>query len=312
MDKTRRTLYNVFCEKAGVPVFARDWYLDSACKGGRWDVVFEEEEGEVIAALPYFIKKKYGFTYITMPPFVKYMGPFLLTEFENLRDQHRIFDSLESQLPAVDSFNQSFYPTVTNWLPFFWKGYNQNTRYTYRLDISNLETVLENFSTGIRRDVKKGEKLVKITNGGSPEAFYEVLKMTFDHQGEQMHYSKEILIGHLNELEAQNRSVLFFARDAENRIHSVCCLLRDGDLAYYHIAGSDPNLRKSGAGILMVWHVIQYAKEVWGVHTFDFEGSIIKSVERIWHRTGAHQVPFFNVRKNNSRLFGWLEMVKGR
>ncbi|MCB0653367.1 MAG: GNAT family N-acetyltransferase [Saprospiraceae bacterium] len=310
MDKSKRALYNDFCEKAGVPVFARDWYLDSACEGGRWDVVFEEEDGEVIAALPYFIKKKYGFTYITMPPFVKYMGPFLLPEFENLKDQHRIFESLESQLPAVDSFNQSFYPAVTNWLPFFWKGYSQNTRYTYRLDISDLDKVRGNFVQDIRKNIKKGEKLVKIDQEGSPEEFYEVLKMTFDRQGEQMHASREMLVEHLKTLEAQKKSALFFARDQENRIHAVCCLLRDDDLAYYHISGSDPKLRKSGAGIFMVWHVMRYAKEEWGVDTFDFEGSMIKNVEFIWHRTGAYQVPYFNIRGNNSRLFSFVERLK--
>jgi lipid II:glycine glycyltransferase (peptidoglycan interpeptide bridge formation enzyme) len=305
-----RKEYNAFCDKAQVPVFARDWFLDTACVGGSWDVVFEEKKGEVIGVMPYFRKKKYGFTYIAMPAFVRYMGPFLLPQYQNLKDQHRIYKNLIACLPKVDSFNQNFEPEVTNWLPFFWENYRQSTRYTYRLDISDTEAVFKGFALDIRRNIKKAKNQVEITDSGTSEEFYAVHKMTFDRQGKAMPYSMGTFKNHIKALEERGLAKMFFARDEQARIHAVSCLMRDGDMAYYHISGGDPALRKSGAGILLVWHIICYAREVWGVKTFDFEGSMIKNVEQVWHRAGAYQVPYFNIRKNNSKVFSLVEQVR--
>ncbi len=310
MTLSTKEKYNAFCEKAQVPIFVRDWFLDTACMGGKWEVVFEEQKGEVIAALPFFIKKKFGFNYIVMPPFVRYMGPLLLPEYQNLKEQHRIYQNLIAGLPRVDSFNQNFEPGVTNWLPFYWEGYRQSTRYTYRLDISDTESVFNQFALDIRRNIKKAEKRVEITETGTAAEFYRVHKMTFDRQGKGLPYSRKNFINHIRALEERGLAKMFFARDEQGRIHAVSCLMRDGDMAYYHISGGDPALRKSGAGILLVWHIICYAREVWDVRTFDFEGSMIKNVEQVWHRAGAYQVSYFNIRKNNSRMFSLVEQVR--
>ena len=310
--QSNRAAYNAFCEKAQVPIFAQGWFLETGCIGGEWDVVFDEKKGEIIAALPYFIKKKYGFSYITMPHFVRYMGPLLLPEYQNLKDQHRIYKNLIDQLPKVDSFNQNFEPQVTNWLPFYWEGYGQSTRYTYRLDISEPEQVFKQFALDIRRNIKKAGDQVEITEQGSIEEFYAVHKLTFDRQDKGLPYSLETFKNHIAALQDRGLAKMFFARDDQQRIHAVSCLMQDGDMAYYHLSGGDPALRKSGAGILLVWHIIQYARQVWGVKTFDFEGSMIKNVEQVWHRTSAFQVPYFNVRKHNSRLFSLLGHLRGR
>ena len=61
--------YTRFCKQhPGLPVFAQPWYLDSTCLEGTWNVVLEQSDTEVIAAWPYFLKKKGPFKYITMPP----------------------------------------------------------------------------------------------------------------------------------------------------------------------------------------------------------------------------------------------------
>ena len=103
-------LYRQFCreQQRRLPVFAQDWYLDSACDGGRWDAAVVEQGGKIEAALPYLIKQKGGFRYITMPPFVKMMGPHLADPAVSLTEQHRLLEALIAQLPAVAAFKQCF------------------------------------------------------------------------------------------------------------------------------------------------------------------------------------------------------------
>jgi hypothetical protein len=76
--QTAADRYRDFCRTApDVPVFAQPWYLDACSEGGAWDVALAEENGHVVAALPYFYKQKGLFRYATMPPFVKWLGPYI-------------------------------------------------------------------------------------------------------------------------------------------------------------------------------------------------------------------------------------------
>ena len=125
-----------------------------------------------------------------------------------------------------------------------------------------------------------------------------------------MPYSWAQFARHDAALAAHGARQLFFAVDAQHRIHSAAYLIWDQQAAYYHLAGDDPALRESGAGILLVWAAICYASEVLGLACFDFEGSMLPAVERIRVQFGAEQTPYSFVWKYNSRLFELLEKVK--
>ena len=305
--------YHDFCRTApDVPVFAQPWYLDACAESGIWDVVLAEEKGQVVAALPFFYKQKGPFRYVTMPPFVKWLGPYLLPEFRGqLPKEHELMQALIAQLPALAAFKQNFYPTVTNWLPFYWRKYQQTTYYTYRLhqlrELTRIETSL---SSGIRRDIRLARQQVRVIHELSINEFYRVNMLSFQRQELAPPYS----LGQFRRLDAAlataGRRQLFFAVDAQDRVHSVACLIWDATTAYFLLAGDDPALRASGAGVLLAWECIRYASEVLKLDCFDFEGSMLPGVERIRVRFGAVQTPYFYVWKHNSRLFELLEKLK--
>jgi hypothetical protein len=134
--------------------------------------------------------------------------------------------------------------------------------------------------------------------------------MSFDRQGLPMPYSGAQFARHDAALAANGARQLFFAVDAQERIHSAAYLIWDKQAAYYHLSGDDPALRESGAGILLIWEAIRYASEVLGLACFDFEGSMLPAVERIRVQFGAVQTPYFFVWKYGSRTFELLEKLK--
>jgi hypothetical protein len=305
--------YHDFCRTApDVPVFAQPWYLDACAEGGAWDVVLAEEKGRVVAALPFFYKQKGPFRYVTMPPFVKWLGPYLLPEFRGqLPREHELMQTLMAQLPDLAAFKQNFYPTVTNWLPFYWQQFRQTTYYTYRLhQLRDLARVEKGLGTGIRRDIRLARQQVRVVHDSPLEEFYRVNMLSFARQGLAPPYS----LGQLQRLDtalaAENARQLLFAVDAQGRVHSVAYLIWDATTAYFLLAGDDPALRASGAGVLLAWECICYASKVLGLDCFDFEGSMLPGVERIRVRFGAVQTPYFYVWKHNSRLFELLEKLK--
>jgi hypothetical protein len=306
--------YRKFCLTApDLPIFAQPWYLDACVgEGEEWSAVMTRENGQIRGAMPFVIKRKGPFRYATMPAFVKWLGPYIVPEFRgNLRQEHAILDDLIFRLPKLASFKQNFYPTLTNWLPFYWKGYQQTTYYTYRLNgIQNLAEVEAGLSLNVRRDIRQARRQVRVVHDLPVEQFYAVNKLSFDRQKLPVPYSWEQFQRHDAALAAHGARQLFFAVDAQERIHSVAYLIWDKQAAYYHLAGDDPDLRRSGAGLLLAWECIRYASEVLGLTCFDFEGSMLPGVERIRTRFGAVQTPYFFVSNYDSKLFRLLEKLK--
>ena len=85
------------------------------------------------------------------------------------------------------------------------------------------------------------------------EQFYRVNKLSFDRQGLPAPYSLAQFARLDAALAAQRARQLFFAVDAQGRVHSVAYLIWDTTTAYFLLAGDDPALRASGAGMLLVW-----------------------------------------------------------
>jgi hypothetical protein len=70
------------------------------------------------------------------------------------------------------------------------------------------------------------------------------------------------------------------------------------------MAGDDPALRQSGAGVLLAWEAIQYTHAVLKLSVFDFAGSMVKAIERVRRQFGAQQKPYFRVHKTWSTIWG--------
>ena len=141
MQSTHQEVYRSFAAQApDLPLFMQPWYLDVVCEGGDWDAVLVEISGKNVAALPYFLKQKWAWKYVTMPQLCKQLGPYILPEYRILKWEMRLYAALIEKLPAaLAAFEQNFNYTVTNWLPFYWEGFKQTTLYSYILPLGPSE-----------------------------------------------------------------------------------------------------------------------------------------------------------------------------
>lgn len=306
MTPTSREKYRQFIAQfPGFPVFAYDWYLDSTCGAGEWDVVFLEKEGKSIAALPYYLKRKGPFRYITMPPLTKFMGPFLLPEYQG---EPSYYQAIFELLPKVSSFTQNFFYPVANDFALPLKKF-----YSYRLQgIQDLEKTRAKFARYYRNSIlKKTPALLSIRHDLGIEAYYEINKKTYARQAKEPPFSFALLQKNIAALEANNAGKIFFAVDAQGRIHAAALLVWDRHTAWYHSAGGDPELRKSGAGVYVVWEMIRYAAEHLHLDHFDFAGSMIPAIEKIWTNFGAEKREYFHLEHHFSRWFVLGQRVMG-
>ena len=301
---------------ADAPIFFQPWWLEMV-GAGAWDYVVVKRGEEIAAVLPYVSKRRGRWRLLEMPRMTPYLGPWLrpsTAKYANrLSEEKDLLGELIDGLPPFAIFQQSFHPRNTNWLPFFWKGYQQTTHYTYCFeDTADVEKLWSGTRDNVRTDVKKARKQVEVEESDDFEEVIRMQKLTLGRQNVTLSHTDEFLRAFGAGCAAQKASKVLLARDAAGRVHACVYLLWDRRTVYYYTGGGDPELRQSGAASLLVWKAIEFAAAQG--KRFDFEGSMNEPIERFFRSFGATQTPFFEITKTNSRAaaaakraLGWLK-----
>lgn len=288
-----------------IPLFSQPWWLDAVCYN-RWNVLIIQKGQNIVATLPYHFKSNGLNNSIVMPKLTQFLGPFIIFP-ENQKYETRlsyekiIMNELINSLPKFKSFSQNFQPTITNWLPFFWNGFKQTTRYTYRIEnTTDLDTIWDEMNNNTRKAIRKAEKLVEVTENNDINLFYEIHKKTFERQRLGYPYSLEQLKRIDEACGNRNCRKILIAKDKNGAINAGTFFVWDNNTIYYLMGGSDPVLRSSGANVLLIWEGIKFASTI--KKSFDFEGSMNETIEKFFRSFGAKQHPYFTITKNNSLI----------
>lgn len=287
-------------------IFSRSWWLDAVAPNA-WGEARIEKGGLLYARMPYVLKKKFGLRIIDMPPLTQTLGPWLRTypgKYANLlAEEKELVTELIEQLPTFDIFQQNFHYSITNWLPFYWRGFQQTTRYTYILDdLNDLNRIWEGFEKKIRTSLRRAEKLVAVRDDLDLDRFMALNDMVFARQGRKAPYSRSVVERLDEACRLRNCRRIFGAQDSAGRIHAAVYIVWDEESAYYLMGGSNPDLRDSDASSLCLWEAIKFSSGV--TRAFDFEGSMLENVEAFFRAFGGRQKPYFQIRKIPSRFIG--------
>nr|VFJ46298.1 MAG: Acetyltransferase (GNAT) domain-containing protein [Candidatus Kentron sp. FM]VFJ49556.1 MAG: Acetyltransferase (GNAT) domain-containing protein [Candidatus Kentron sp. FM]VFK07281.1 MAG: Acetyltransferase (GNAT) domain-containing protein [Candidatus Kentron sp. FM] len=299
--------YRAFCaEEASIPLFSQAWWLDAVAGPQAWDAVLAIRGDTVIGAHPYVIRHRFGLTYLGQPKLTQTLGPWVRASqakyAKSLGVEKDILGALADGLPDLALYHQNWHCARTNWLPFYWRGYRQTTRYTYRLELATDEKLWTSVQSNIRREIRKAEKRFGVTVKPAKDLdeFLALNRKTFERQRKSLPYT-ERLVHRIDEAaKARDARDVLVAQAPDGTLHAGVYIVRDARTAYYLMGGGDPDYRNSGAGSLCMWEAIRSQPEY--IETFDFEGSMIEPVERFFRGFGARQIPYFQVTRADSRL----------
>lgn len=298
--------YRTLCsQEPSIPLFSQAWWLDATAGEGAWDVALVEKGGAIVAAMPYVPRKRYGFTLLGQPALTQNLGPWLREtdgKSSTKLAQHKDWlQALIDQLPPFSHFTQNWHWRMGNWLPFYWAGFQQTTRYTYILHTLGDEPALwSGLRENIRTDIKKASNRfqLRIRDDLTVDEFLALNRMTFARQDMALPYTEAFVHKLDQACVARQARKIFIAEDEQGRRHAGVYIVWDGNSAYYLMGGGDPELRNSGATSLCMWEAIKFAATV--TKRFDFEGSMIEPVEKFFRAFGAQQTPYFTVSKTPS------------
>ena len=293
-----------------IPLFLQFDWMQIVAKPEQWDVAIVESGKEVQAFMPYFRKRKLKFEVVTVPPLTPYMGPWIhypegQKEATKLSYEKKMMEQLIAQLPKTDKFIQYFHPEVTNWLPFYWSGFEQSTRYTYVIDdLSDSEALFNNRQGNTRREIAKANKSLTVNEIDSVSVLHQLKEQDYKAKKQEINYSEAYFNHIFTKLKEKDACKAWVAKDSNGKEIASLLLVWDADSAYYLAGAVDPANRNTGAMSLLMWTAIQFSSGV--TNAFNFEGSMVEPIERFFRSFGAKQTPYFEVRKTDSRLLKLL------
>jgi hypothetical protein len=280
-------------------VFDTPWWLDALAPGS-WDAVEVVEGGRVTARLPYVQRRRGGLTVLTQPGLTQSLGPWVEDGegkyARRLELEKERLTALIEALPPFHVFQQSFSTRITNWLPFYWAGFTATVRYTYRLeDLHDPDAIWSGFAESARRQIRKAEKQVEVRDDLAFDVFLALNDATYRRRGMPNPNSDAVLRRIDAAARANDARLLLSAVDADGVVRAAVYIVYDAHGAYYLLGGRHLDFATGGEPSLLLWEAIKRARETSAA--FDFEGSMIESIERFFRSFGARQVPYFRVQK---------------
>jgi len=234
-------------------------------------------------------------------PLTPTIGPFLRIRAKNpvaIMDLWKdtlasIADFIEQMPYSV--FSVSLNKHIIDAQPFIWRNFKIIPRYTYILDLQkSLETIEKGMSSGRRGDLKKATKdglaVMRIDDLNVVKSL--VLK-TYARQNivASEYYLDKVLF----DFGKNDNSFAFVTFRGANPIAASYCVY-DKETAFYLLGGYDHDSKHHGAGALVVWEAINYARSL-GLKCFDFEGSMVPQIEKYFRGFGGQLTPYYRVNK---------------
>lgn len=315
---SNKEIYKIICESGEyyVPLFLQHWWMDSVCKGKRWDVALSFDGDKPTGAMPFHIVDKCGLRFIVQPQLTQFSGPVYfyppdLSESHRLDFEKQTADALLNQINSCRPhyFLQNFSPEVTNWLPFYWAGYRQTTRYTYRIpDIRDPQRVFAAFDLEKRqRKIRRYDESTSVRFDMEPADFASFHTRYWNGRGKRDLLSEDFIESVCRTAVRRGNGVIAALYDDQGQLLSARFVVYDSRCAYSLMSAQNNHLHKSGHSETLFWKLMNYLSDK--TIAFDFEGSMEEGIEYFYRSFGARQTPFFEIVKPRNAI---VELLMNR
>lgn len=303
-----KKLYTAFWKQHGdIPVFSSPWWLDCTAGEGNWDVILVEDDGLIVCSFPYVINKGRIHTSLSMPSVTQKLGPYIVypeaqkNEYKRIEYENYIFECIISALPKYDLFNINFDCKYRNWLEFYWNGFQQTSRYTYRIEDLKENTWFDAFEKSKKKKIKKGEKQFYFKQDLDVDAFYNYFEEVIKSRNEEVVYNRDFFRKLYSSVYEKKAGKSFYCLDKETgAIAAIKFLVWDSETAYDIIGIRKKEYNSSGSTEYLTYKCVEFCSAF--VDCFDFEGSMVKGVEDAYRGYGTRQTEYYNISKDNRNL----------
>ncbi|MCD4697606.1 MAG: hypothetical protein K8S16_15375 [Bacteroidales bacterium] len=261
-------------------VYAKSWYLDVVAEN--WNALVENDYERVF---PLTWKQKYGIYYLYQPLFTQQLGLFSTT-----RLNEEIVTDFINSIPSKFKFIEINLNTLNNLSE---RRYNVTEWVNHELDLINsYERIKNNFSTNLKRNLKKAYKSnLTISKNIKPD---EVIRLFRDNRGKKipgLHNEEYLKLsrlayagiykGHIN---------TYGVYTLHNELCAGVIFLKSHKKIIFLFSGLSQEGRTLNAMAFLIDHFI---KDHNGHHlTLDFEGSNDIQLARFYKSFGSKKTTY--------------------
>lgn len=313
---TNKDLYKDWCAgQDKLPIFFQPFWLDTVCNEGSWDVCISQKgDGTIQGVLPYYLTRYYGLKVIKMPYLTPYLGMWL--SIEDSTNPHKYHSryrktckSLLSHLPESTYVQMNFHPELAYLLPFQWEGYHQTTRYTFNLSQPiNSQEVLKTLRPNIRNKINHAQEAITIQPSSDYKVLFDLMNLSFQSQGQKVPFELNLVEELCSLLASKNCGQLQLAMGPDDEVHAAQFLVWDNYYMYNLMLGVNTKIQQIGAAQLLLWNAIKQVADM--KLSFDFEGSMIKSIHQMFEGFGGELMPYNEISRGKNRIFSTAAYLK--
>lgn len=300
--------YRELCAKEeSIQVYIKDWWLDAVCGENNWEVILSYNKDKTIrGSFTLYQKKRWGLKYITQPRFCQNTGLWInyppnIGYEKKLAFEKEVCNDLIDQLEEYAkkhriAFAQfSLDPRYTNWLPFYWRGFKQQTHYTYRIDDLQKKTeeeITQAFDRSKKKQIRKAHKEdYKIVKDVSLKDFYKSHRKSLKERNDTISYEYKLLERMYSSTNHHNSGKILSINNNKGEILSAGFFIYDSMSSYYLISSINEEYKSDGFSTILVKECIFETRNI-NIDSYDFEGSMIENVENSFRKFGATQIPY--------------------
>lgn len=261
-----------------------------------------KDERQLSGGFFYLAAKKGGLQFVKLPPYTPHCGLFYEDNSSNpsIKNSNRkevmgvVCDYLRNINPALTVL--AFSTSQIDLQPFIWNNFKVIPNYTYQLSLlKNLSEIQSGFDSKNRNVIAKVLKDQPdiICNGEMPLSLLNFFTESLDKTGANI-YKQEL--AQIFSVYSDHVGAFHFSVRLEGRIQAAVYCVYDEETCYYLLGGTVREASANGLNNLLLLKAIEKAKEL-GCEVFDFEGSMLKGVERFFRSFGPELKPFYTINK---------------
>lgn len=309
-----KSTYISLCEQhENIPMFSTPNWLNAVCGEDGWDVVLaHDKEGHIVGSWAFHLVKKGPFRIILNPMLTPFSGPRLFPHHPITRPSKKrsfaikTIASLYEQLPKHDYILVNLYPDMNDWYPLYCIGFKSTIRQTFQLAPNSSEYIWKQFGSGLRNKIKKQEEKYHIKETTDIATIYRMQAELIRQKGEKMLAEQQFrqLLASLE----YGWTGLMAVTQKSNEIAGSCFVVHDKDTSYLTFLNQNNSVKHHSCSRPLIWESIKTCHEKGKV--FDFEGSMLPSVEPVFRSFEGRTRSYHSVSKSNNLLFESLFLFR--
>jgi lipid II:glycine glycyltransferase (peptidoglycan interpeptide bridge formation enzyme) len=202
-----------------------------------------------------------------------------------------------------------FSPEVTDMQPFIWAGYSVGVRYTYIVDISDLDKTWIELEATRRTNIRKAERAgLRVRQDLELNELLDVIGATLQRQDTSDYPS--MIRRYDDYLGRFGKRKIFGICNTEGELVAGIYVAWDNKRSYY-LSGGYRDGSYRGAPAMALWEAMKFTRNELGLQQFDLAGSMVPGIEKFFRFFGGELVPTYTASWIHPRWYPYVTIRSG-